>query len=70
MRDTESMTQDQENKFGLHLESCRKQRGLSRMDLAYKVGVHLNTLAGWERGSSKPSFEHLRLLRELLPALG
>jgi DNA-binding transcriptional regulator YiaG len=40
------------------------------MDLAYKVGVHLNTLAGWERGSSKPSFEHLRLLRELLPALG
>lgn len=37
------------------LKEIRNSRGLSAMDLASKIGVHLNTIYSWENGGDIPS---------------
>src|SRR3989442_563699 len=66
--------------FGDMLRGFRKRRGLTQSQLAEQLGVHLNTIGGWERGLKLPDSKsmvlevarHLRLTeqesRQLLEA--
>ena len=48
--------------LGRKLEGKRKQRGLSREDLARESGVHRNTILRWESGDSNvPIWNLLRV---------
>jgi transcriptional regulator with XRE-family HTH domain len=49
----------------LQLKAARMAAGLTRRQLAARIGVHPGTLAEWERGESRP----LRRLREKLAAI-
>ena len=45
------------------LKSLREREGVSRTDLASKLGVSPDTVAQWERGKRRPNGSALRLLR-------
>ena len=47
---------------GKKIRLCRKQAGMSRDELAYRLGITEPEVAGWERGLSEPR-------PELLPAV-
>ena len=44
------------------LKALREREGVSRTDLAYRLGVSTDTVAQWERGRRKPSGPALKLL--------
>lgn len=50
----------------LKVRELRESQGLSQMDLAYRVGVHVNSLAGWEAGRWFPRRKHLEKLAQHL----
>lgn len=47
------------------LKACRVNTGLSQDEFAKKVGVTLNTVYNWEKGSSEPNLSQLRTISEL-----
>lgn len=52
--------------FADRLRSLREERGLSRKTLASKTGMHLNTIAQYERGARKPTWEAVQALARAL----
>ena len=46
--------------FGLRLKSLRDGHGLSQSDLARKLGLHRNSVHGYEANTSTPSVEVLK----------
>jgi len=53
----------------MNLKQERKKRGLSQIDLAQRLGVHINTYINWERGVSKPNNENKAKLYQALNIL-
>lgn len=48
------------------IRKLREERGISREELAHRVGVHLNTIVNWETGRNDiRSSELLRLAKAL-----
>lgn len=46
------------------LEKARKEKGLSQIEVAKKIGVSANTYRNWEYGANEPNEENLiKLLR-------
>jgi len=41
------------------LRAARERRGLTRKEVAHKLGIHPQFLTGWERGSNVPRFSNL-----------
>ena len=50
----------------MELKKARKKLGMSQVDVAKAVGVHINTYVFWERGVSNPSGENLEKLKKVL----
>ena len=48
------------------LKELRKEKGLTQMDLAVKVGVSLTTIRMWEGGVSEPKPENKDKLEDCL----
>ena len=46
------------------IKQLRKKKGISQSELAEVIGVKNNTVSTWERGTRKPDFEALNLLRD------
>src|SRR5204862_768687 len=53
-------------RFGQHLESARLTTGLSRADLAARLGVSEESVRRWERGWSAPSSDRIAQLIAVL----
>jgi transcriptional regulator with XRE-family HTH domain len=53
-------------RFGQHLESARLTAGLSRADLATRLGVSEESVRRWERGWSAPSSDRIAQLIAVL----
>lgn len=51
------------------LKSIRKNKGISQMTLAQKVGVSLLTIQLWEKGVTKPNEENQIKLEKTLESL-
>ena len=51
---------------GAHLAASRKQAGLSRSNLASRIGVSEETIRLWEKGSVQPSVDRLARLIALM----
>lgn len=47
--------------FGELFQTFRQRRGLTQQQLATQLGVHRNTIGGWERGTSLPESKGLVL---------
>lgn len=52
--------------FGGRLEKLRGDAGLSRRDVAERMGVRQPTVWSWEKGRAYPSLERLPLLARVL----
>ncbi len=52
--------------FGDRLAAAREHRGLSRPDLARRLGVKAETVDAWEEDLSEPRANRLNMLAELL----
>lgn len=48
------------------LEKTRKDKGLSQIEVAKKIGVSANTYRNWEYGANEPNEENLIKLIEVL----
>lgn len=48
------------------LEKTRKERGLSQIEVAKKIGVSANTYRNWEYGANEPNEKNLIKLIEVL----
>lgn len=48
------------------VRSCRKRTGLTQRDLSNALNVYRETVAAWESGVQRPSYEHLEALLKLL----
>ena len=48
--------------FAERIRRCRSARGLSQAELAARVGVSRNAVAGWETGHSRPDLAAVPLL--------
>jgi transcriptional regulator with XRE-family HTH domain len=53
--------------FPQHLAALRKQKGLTQLQLAERVGVHVVQLRRYEAGSSQPTLD---VIRSMAIALG
>ncbi len=51
------------------LKSIRKDKGISQMTLAQRVGVSLLTIQLWEKGVTKPNEENQIKLEKALESL-
>lgn len=47
------------------LGNLRRDRGLTQMELAQALGVHVRLIARWEAGDGKPNDENIAKLAEL-----
>ena len=56
--------------FPLQLRAARVAAGLTRRQLAARLGVHPGTVAEWERGEVRPLEQSSKQLRALLGLLG
>ena len=56
--------------FPLQLKAARIASGLTRRQLAARIGVHPETVAEWERGEARPISTSGHRLRVLLGILG
>lgn len=52
--------------FGEHLAALRERKGWMQCDLAFRMGVKAATISNWEKGISRPSFEQIYKLRQVL----
>jgi transcriptional regulator with XRE-family HTH domain len=52
------------------LAALREERGLTRPELAERLGVSIRTVQRWEAGDSKPFPRDVRALLNLFPAAG
>ena len=52
--------------FPLQLKAARIAAGLTRRQLAARLGVHPGTVAEWERGESAPSKDHRHRLDDFV----
>ena len=50
----------------MNIREWRKKRGLTQEELAFKVGIHMNTLLRWEYGTREPKASELKKLAEIL----
>ena len=50
----------------MDLKELRKNKKLSQIEVAEKVGVHVNTYILWERGAGQPTPENLKKLEKVL----
>ncbi len=41
----------------VNLKEFRIEHGMSQVEFASRIGVHINTYIGWERGVSNPNEE-------------
>jgi transcriptional regulator with XRE-family HTH domain len=55
--------------FPLQLKAARIAGGLTRRQVAARIGVHPETVAKWERGETRPTTESIDRLRALFPRL-
>ena len=39
---------------GRKIAKCRKERGMTQMELANQMGISFQAVSNWERGSSMP----------------
>ena len=53
--------------FGGHLQTLRRDAGLSRAELARRAGVPLSTLRHWENGRGFPGVPAFLRLAEAAP---
>ena len=51
--------------FAERLKQLRKEKGMTQIDLAKAIGVSNGTVAMWETGRRKPSFELLEKLSDV-----
>ena len=51
--------------FPERLKQLRKEKGMTQIDLAKAIGVSSGTIAMWETGKRKPSFEMFDRLTEV-----
>lgn len=56
--------------FGHRLARFRKERGLSQVEVAERIGIAQPNLSGYERGEAHPSFEILVQLARVLQVSG
>ena len=56
--------------FPLQLRAARMAAGLTRRQLAARLGVHPGTVAEWERGEVRPLEQSSKQLRALLGLFG
>jgi transcriptional regulator with XRE-family HTH domain len=49
-----------------NLREVRKNKGLTQIEVAVRVGVSLTAYQLWERGASEPSPDNLKKLEEVL----
>ena len=54
----------------LKITTLRRKLGLSKVALAQKIGINVNTLWRWERGDRKPHGLHWKLLADLMKDSG
>lgn len=52
--------------IGSNIRSARKEKGLSRRDVAQELHIHVSSLAGWEAGVRLPRDRHRRALAYML----
>ena len=52
--------------LGEHLKRRRLQLHLMQADLAYRLGVHLESLKNWERGVTNPIIRYIPRILEFL----
>ena len=52
--------------FGKHVRELRKERGLSQVELAAKVGIDRSYMGFLERGERNPSLEVIAKIAEAL----
>ena len=51
---------------GRKIAKCRKERGMTQMELANQMGISFQAVSNWERGSSMPDISKLPELAEIL----
>lgn len=66
MNDSSSQKSSPSDVFKERLRAAREMRGLSQADLAFKTGLPPSSIAHFEGGKRKPSFDNLRKLSEAL----
>jgi transcriptional regulator with XRE-family HTH domain len=57
---------DWKQKLGEDIGRARHKKGWNQDDLASRVGLHLNTIGHYERGTRAPDFEDLRKIANVL----
>lgn len=55
--------------FGARLRAARERAGMTRTELADRLGVRYETARAWESGDGAPNDKHLGALLDLFPAL-
>ena len=52
--------------LGVRIRELRKDRGLSQVELADKLGVEQSTVSRWERNLVDPELKHIKPLASAL----
>lgn len=52
--------------FGEHLATLRERKGWMQCELAFRTGVKTTTISNWEKGISRPNFNQIYKLRQVL----
>lgn len=53
------------NKIGKKISSLRKEKGITQMELADKLGISFQAVSNWERGNTMPDISKLPELAEI-----
>lgn len=54
------------NRIGKKISSLRKEKGITQMELADKLGISFQAVSNWERGNTMPDISKLPELAEIL----
>ena len=54
------------HEIGLRISTLRKQRDMTQLELADKMGVSYQAVSGWERGSTMPDISRLPEISQIL----
>ena len=54
------------HEIGLRISTLRKQRDMTQLELADKMGVSYQAVSGWERGSTMPDISRLPEISQVL----
>lgn len=52
-------------RFAARLKGLRTAANATQRDVAERLGVHISTYKGWERGDSEPVFTQLVVIAEM-----